>query len=387
MLRFLSSKSGISKTKNNRAINTNNNVLKRFQSDIKNSNLILTNTNKYLPEDQKLKQFDEETSNLKLLKEFKQYQLEAKEALANITELEELLPKTNPTLTALYHRLTLNNDNTSIKYHELATCLNCADSELSSKFENLPNNEEYSLIGYTALKADILARLYLKYPRLPSSIANGLLTEFLGLNNLNNVGLTKFGLDLDRKTLLDSFLNKDDKFEIFGRVRSLSNIANTKMDKEIVELASNEESKKSEDKVPVEYKSMSKATLAIFGLLKQKDSRLFHLFANDIFNVEELPVQKVFFLENSIETLNNICKTENLSKPIFKLLTETGRYSADSMFIVGVFTETGEKLGEGYGKSLLDAKMRAALDASIKYLAYSPVLANGDIAFGKGEIL
>ncbi|XBW37087.1 hypothetical protein QEN19_002667 [Hanseniaspora menglaensis] len=382
MLRFFSKSSPSVKTQKIGIRAQNICISKRLQSDVNKPNIVFTNANKYLPEDQKIKEFKSETADLKLLREFKQFQLEAKVNLDSIADLEEVLPKSNPTLTALYHRITLANNSVDIKYHELVTCLNCPDSELSTKFENLPNNEHFSVVGYTALKADILARLYLKFPRLPSSIAQGVVSEFLSLNNLNNVGLTKFGMDLDRKTLLDSFLNNDGKYEIFGKVRSLANIQNIKQDKEIIQVVSKEG-----ERAPVEYKAMSKATLAIFGLLKLKANNLFDLYARDIFSVEELPVQKVFFLESSIETLDNICKTENLSKPVFKLLTETGRYSAESMFIVGVYTETGEKLGEGYGKSLIEAKKRAALDASIKYLAYSPVLANNDIAFGKGEIL
>lgn len=386
MLRFLYKDSVSCNLKNNKLRVSCGSVLRRGHSDASNSSLILTNSNKFLPENQKVKQFDKEISDLKILKDFKQFQQEAKESLANIVELENHLSHNNPTLTALFHRLTLCDGNAGIKYHELATCLNCPDSELSTKFKDLPNNETYSSLGFSALKADILARTYLKYPRLPSSIADGVVLEFLGLKNLNNIGLTKFGLDLDRKTLLDSFLNKDGKYEIFGKVRSLSTIANNKLDKEIVQIASTDD-KLNTDKIPIEYQPMSKAVLAIFGLFKLKAPQLFNVYASDIFSIEDLPIQNVFYLQNSIETLTNICKIENLSKPIFKLLTETGRYSSDAMFIVGVYTKLGEKLGEGYGKSLIDAKKRAALDASIKYLAYSPVLAKNDIAFGKGEVL
>lgn len=50
--------------------------------------------------------------------------------------------------------------------------------------------------------------------------------------------------------------------------------------------------------------------------------------------------------------------------PRFKLLSETGRHSTHSMFVVGVYDGRNDcKLGEGFGPSILVAQKRACIDA------------------------
>ncbi|KAJ1344475.1 hypothetical protein BSLG_001035 [Batrachochytrium salamandrivorans] len=61
-------------------------------------------------------------------------------------------------------------------------------------------------------------------------------------------------------------------------------------------------------------------------------------------------------------TLKNLGKP----KPISRLLGETGRLSARSVFLVGVYSGI-EKIGDGYGSSIKMAEQRACIDALNKH--------------------
>lgn len=322
--------------------------------------------------------FNEELAEIKHLKKFKEYTDTIINSFSNVEDLESKL-RSQATLTSLYHRLRFNEYPDSIKFTELSTCLNCAESEVNNY-----NNTKLKSLGYKALKVNLLTRLYIKYPRLPSAIADALLEQLLSIKNLHNIGLTQFGLEINNQTLLEAYLANEDTLEYFGKVSSLENFINRKTADGITEVV---DSTITGEKVPIEYRPVSDATLALFGLMTQKTPELFELFARDTLNVEDLEIQKVFFLNDSDNTLNDILVSENIPKVVYKLLAETGRDSTEPMFIVGTFTVEGEKIGEGFGTSIDDAKSRAALDACIKYFCYSPTLKNGDIAFGKGEII
>ncbi|CAI8500025.1 unnamed protein product [Hanseniaspora opuntiae] len=348
----------------------------RYQSTF-NKNVLIGSASKY-HKDHAAPTFNEELAEIKHLKKFKVYSDEVINAFSNVDKLEGDLQK-QATLTSLYHRLRFNEYPDSIKYTDIATCLNCAESEVPGY-----NNSKLKSLGYKALKANVLTRLYIKYPRLPSIIADALIEQLLSVKNLHNIGLSQFGLEVNKQTLLEAYLANEDVLEYFGKVSSLENFINRKTANGITEVVN---SNITGEKVPIEYRPVSDATLALFGLMNQKVPNLFELFARDFLNVEELEIQKVFLLNDSENTLNDILSVENIPKVAYKLLAETGRDSAEPMFIVGVFTAEGEKLGEGFGSNVQDARSRAALDACIKYFCYSPTLKNGDIAFGKGEII
>ncbi|KAI9017649.1 ribonuclease III domain-containing protein [Gaertneriomyces semiglobifer] len=57
-----------------------------------------------------------------------------------------------------------------------------------------------------------------------------------------------------------------------------------------------------------------------------------------------------------------VAKSKKLSKPVSRLLKETGRLSHAPVFVVGVYSGV-QKIGEGYGSSLKMAEARAVTDA------------------------
>lgn len=70
--------------------------------------------------------------------------------------------------------------------------------------------------------------------------------------------------------------------------------------------------------------------------------------------------------------LSRLCAREGFESPIARIMSETGRLSRHPVFIVGVFSGR-EKLGEGAGASLDEARTRAAVAALKGWYLYSPV--------------
>lgn len=50
-----------------------------------------------------------------------------------------------------------------------------------------------------------------------------------------------------------------------------------------------------------------------------------------------------------------LCSRQKLKPPVSRLIAETGRCSSSPLFVVGVYSGH-EKLGEGHGSSLKEAK-------------------------------
>ncbi|KAF3904868.1 hypothetical protein ABW20_dc0106592 [Dactylellina cionopaga] len=86
----------------------------------------------------------------------------------------------------------------------------------------------------------------------------------------------------------------------------------------------------------------------------------------------KLDVDKLFQFEQPTRELSRLCLREGFQSPVARLEKETGRYSRHAVFIVGVYSGE-EKLGEGQGSSLPEAKIKAAISALKGWYLYSPV--------------
>ncbi|KAK6525799.1 hypothetical protein TWF281_010843 [Arthrobotrys megalospora] len=86
----------------------------------------------------------------------------------------------------------------------------------------------------------------------------------------------------------------------------------------------------------------------------------------------KLDIDKLFQFEQPTRELSRLCVREGFQQPIARLEKETGRYSRHPVFIVGVYSGE-EKLGEGQGSSLPEAKIKAAISALKGWYLYSPV--------------
>lgn len=98
--------------------------------------------------------------------------------------------------------------------------------------------------------------------------------------------------------------------------------------------------------------------------------------AKQFFNLHiqsrHLNISQLFDFQQPTRDLSKLCAREGFDSPIARILSETGRNSRHAVFIVGVFAGK-DKLGEGSGASLDEARFRAAVAALKGWYLYSPL--------------
>ncbi|MCJ1278361.1 hypothetical protein MMC21_006176 [Puttea exsequens] len=85
-----------------------------------------------------------------------------------------------------------------------------------------------------------------------------------------------------------------------------------------------------------------------------------------------LDVSKLFDFRQPTHDLSKLCAREGFESPVARVISETGRKSRSPVFVVGVFAGR-DKLGEGAGSSLDEARIRAAVNALKGWYLYSPL--------------
>ena len=85
-----------------------------------------------------------------------------------------------------------------------------------------------------------------------------------------------------------------------------------------------------------------------------------------------LDVSSLFEFRQPTRDLSRLCAREGFESPVARMLSETGRKSRTPVFVVGVFAGQ-DKLGEGAGSSLDEARIRAAIAALKGWYLYSPL--------------
>ena len=97
-------------------------------------------------------------------------------------------------------------------------------------------------------------------------------------------------------------------------------------------------------------------------------SKAFH---NEHILSRHLQLHQLFNFTHPTRDLSRLCLRENFEPPVARLISETGRHSRSPVFVVGVYSGE-EKLGEGAGSSLNEARVRAAAAALRSWYLYSP---------------
>lgn len=95
-------------------------------------------------------------------------------------------------------------------------------------------------------------------------------------------------------------------------------------------------------------------------------------FFKDHFMPRRLNIASLMIFRTPTKDLSKLCGREGFQPPVARILSETGRLSRHPVFIVGVFSGK-EKLGEGAGGSLDEARTRAAVAALKGWYLYSPL--------------
>ncbi|CCD23182.1 mitochondrial 54S ribosomal protein mL44 NDAI_0B01480 [Naumovozyma dairenensis CBS 421] len=295
-----------------------------------------------------------------------------------INEIPEEIASKSPLLITLHSRLQLPE---SFKYSTLSRCLTCRSSQLptlpsSTSPKTVTFSKDYcdnhglNIFGKNILSYYVTKKLLEKYPRLPTVILNAAIDSYISDYVLSSIG-SQWGIDIEKQTVMERYL-QNEPFEItLGKLRFYNNSLNYNDGIEIVSW------KKKFNQV----KAMSLAVRSIIGSLwiesdqmaeqQQIKKNLAFKFIDDHIISRKLDVSKLFMFEQPTRELSKLCEREGLERPISKLLAESGRASKAPVFIVGVFSDK-EKLGEGYGSSLKEAKARAATDALLKWYCYEP---------------
>lgn len=95
-------------------------------------------------------------------------------------------------------------------------------------------------------------------------------------------------------------------------------------------------------------------------------------FYKDHFMSRQLNMASLIQFRTPTRDLSRLCAREGFEAPVARMLSETGRLSRSPVFVVGVFSGR-EKLGEGAGSSMDEARTRAAVAALKGWYLYSPL--------------
>ena len=95
-------------------------------------------------------------------------------------------------------------------------------------------------------------------------------------------------------------------------------------------------------------------------------------FYRDHFMSRQLNMANLFQFRHPTRDLSRLCAREGFRSPVARIESETGRKSRHPVFVVGVYSGS-DKLGEGVGASLDEARTRAAVAALKGWYLYSPL--------------
>ena len=115
----------------------------------------------------------------------------------------------------------------------------------------------------------------------------------------------------------------------------------------------------------------------IGGLYTHAGEDVTKQFIHDHILSRKLPLDQMFQFSKPTRELVRLCEKLNFTEPVeIRLIAETGRLSSHAIYVAGAFSGV-EKLGEGVGSSLQEAKTRAVVNALMSYYLYSPVSEDG----------
>lgn len=320
-----------------------------------------------------LRQEQQVLSDSTQLDQYREYYRDLKDI---INDVPEDVASRSPALVTLHKRLALPKE---FPLSVLARCLTCRSSQLPRDINdprsgiaftstvptnNFFDNHGLNIFGKNLLTYHVTQRLMAKYPRLPTVILNAAVDAYISQDVLANVARS-WGIETETTSVVDRYLKKEPIQITLGKLRFFNNSL-SKHDG--VQLISSQNFS--------ENAAYALATRSIIGALwactQETQPELSSKFIDEHILSRHLDVTRLFQFEQPTRELAALCRREGLDKPVSKLLAESGRLSKAPVFIVGVFSGS-EKLGEGFGSSLKEAKARAATDALMKWYCYEPM--------------
>ncbi|RMZ77814.1 hypothetical protein DV737_g4141, partial [Chaetothyriales sp. CBS 132003] len=290
--------------------------------------------------------------------------------------------RTSAKLSALHARLQLPS---ALPVETLARTLVDSSADASARF----NNKSLAVLGNDLLSYYTSEYIIAQYPRLPLAVVFAAMYAYVGPKALASItrewgveyaahpggevdpGLLQFArlppepvAETDDKVVKTAFDDRNNwrrgmssravYSDEFGDVKQSSNAA--------------------EQPVGVTAeKACTNFVRALTGAIYLHAGRgATKQFYRDHFMSRQLNMASLFQFRHPTKDLSRLCAREGFQGPIARIISETGRRSRHPVFIVGVYSGN-DKLGEGAGASLDEARTRAAVAALKGWYLYSPL--------------
>lgn len=282
----------------------------------------------------------------------------------------------SPKLAALHARLALPE---KLPLQTLARTLVDSTADSSPQF----NNRAFSVLGHDLLSYYTSEYLICSYPRLPTTVLWSAMYSYIGEKSLA-VMAKEWGIE----AAAEPGYEVDPGLLQFKRLPPGTTLPSRLSDKDengyrrgksarIVNDDAFGEGKEDPDALKLDGITMTRARAtfvrALMGALYLHGGRpAAKKFFQDHFMSRELPVGELFSFAQPARDLSKLCAREGFERPVARILSETGRLSRHPVFNVGIFSGK-DKLGEGAGSSLTEARFRAAAAALKAWYVYSPV--------------
>ncbi|QSL64061.1 hypothetical protein MERGE_000216 [Pneumocystis wakefieldiae] len=229
----------------------------------------------------------------------------------------------------------------------------------------VPNNRHLFTLGTCITEYFVSEYLMVRWPRLPYKIMKAALSGYCGTKALARIGL-EWGLETSNKevnVIPNSLKNELNSvfFEILSEARDGRLVFKRKGLPHAYSSSTHYEHLE---------KVVSRMVLSVIGGIYLHCGLVaVKKFVNDHVISRYLSISSMFSFEQPGRELSVLCSRQKLDPPVSRLIAETGRRSSTPLFVVGVYSGN-DKLGEGHGSSLKEAKYRASVDALKAWYLY-----------------
>ncbi|KAF2744417.1 ribonuclease III [Sporormia fimetaria CBS 119925] len=247
------------------------------------------------------------------------------------------------------------------------------------------NNASLSSLGSSLLSYYTTEHLFCNYPRLPIDIVFAAQYAYIGPKALATIA-SEWGIEaaahpggeVDPGLLQFLRLRSGEQLPPALRRRTPYKWNLTKTHRILVsdEFGSTSAEPNPEDlakkPVPLEEAAQSFVRALVGSLHLHLGSPLVKRFFRDHFLSRQLDLASLFDFRHPTRDLSRLCAREGFEAPVARLISESGRLSRHPVFVVGVYSGK-DKLGEGAGSSLDEARVRAAAAALKAWYLYKPL--------------
>ncbi|KAL2871777.1 mitochondrial 54S ribosomal protein mL44 [Aspergillus lucknowensis] len=292
-------------------------------------------------------------------------------------------------LAALHARLYLPS---RLPLETLARCLVDASADPDPQF----NNTSLALLGNDLLSNYISEHIVCTYPRLPLTVIFAAVYAYIGPKTLAAMvrewgvehaafpggevdpGLLQFkrvapGTDISAEPIRGTTRPNEDQ-TTWRRSITSSVVYDNEYGDPVMAPKPPADPSGSSPQPPVTAEQASCSLVrAVMGAIYLHAGRLAakRFFEQHILS-RHLNLSELFNFSQPVRDLARLCARENYEQPVAKIISETGRKSRHPVFVVGIYSGK-DKLGEGVGGSLVEARSRAAVAALKGWYLYSPL--------------